>query len=53
MRIHETVAENKIRFAQRLNEMSDELANLAKEVDKSRKQVRDIPHLLGIRSKHP
>jgi Rho GTPase-activating protein RGD1 len=39
MRIHETMAENKIRFAQRLNEMSEELANLAKEVDKNRKQV--------------
>ena len=34
------MAENRIRFAQRLNEMSEELANLAKEVDKNRKQVR-------------
>lgn len=40
MRIHEIMAENRIRFAQRLNEMSEELASLAKEVDKNRKQVR-------------
>ena len=39
MRIHETMAENRLRFAQRLNEMSDELANLSKEVEKNRKQV--------------
>ena len=42
MKIHEVMAENRIRFAQRLNEMSDELASLAKEVDKNRKQVRRI-----------
>lgn len=34
------MAENRIKFAQRLNEMSDELANLAKEVEKNRKSVR-------------
>lgn len=39
MRIHEMMAENRLRFAQRLNEMSDELNNLGKEVDKNRKQV--------------
>ena len=39
MKIHETVAENRLRFAQRLNEMSEELATLSKEVDKNRKQV--------------
>jgi hypothetical protein len=33
------MAENRMRFAQRLNEMSDELANLVKEVDKNRKQA--------------
>ncbi|EIN09430.1 GTPase activating protein [Punctularia strigosozonata HHB-11173 SS5] len=42
MRIHETMAENKIRFAQRLNEMSEELANLAKEVDKNRKTSKEL-----------
>jgi hypothetical protein len=42
MKIHEVMAENRIRFAQRLNEMSDELASLAKEVDKNRKQVLRI-----------
>jgi hypothetical protein len=39
MRVHELMAENRLRFSQRLNEMSDELAVLAKEVDKNRKQV--------------
>lgn len=39
MKIHESIAESRIRFAQRLNEMSEELAQLAKEVDKNRKQV--------------
>jgi hypothetical protein len=39
MRIHEGLAENRLRFSQRLNEMSDELASLAKEVDRNRKQV--------------
>lgn len=39
MRLHEIMAENRIRFAQRLNEMSEELASLSKEVDKNRKQV--------------
>ena len=39
MKIHEVIAENRLRFASRLNEMSEELANLAKEVDKNRKAV--------------
>lgn len=39
MKVHDLMGENKIRFAQKLNEMSDELANLVKEVDKTRKQV--------------
>lgn len=39
MRIHEALGENRTRFAQRLNEMSEELANIAKEVDKNRKSV--------------
>ena len=39
MKIHEIIAENRLRFASRLNEMSEELANLAKEVDKNRKAV--------------
>ena len=45
MKIHEIVAENRLRFASRLNEMSEELANLAKEVDKNRKAV--YPHLIN------
>ena len=40
MKIHEAMAENRIRFAQRLNEMSEDLSTLVKEVDKNRKQVR-------------
>lgn len=39
MKTHDVMGENRIRFAQKLNEMSDELANLVKEVDKTRKQV--------------
>jgi len=39
MRIHEMMADNRLRFSQRLNEMSEELNNLVKEVDKNRKQV--------------
>ncbi|KAF4610559.1 hypothetical protein D9613_006706 [Agrocybe pediades] len=42
MRIHESMADNRIRFAQRLNEMSEELGNLVKEVDKNRKQTKDL-----------
>ncbi|TDL24106.1 GTPase activating protein [Rickenella mellea] len=42
MKIHEIMAENRIRFAQRLNEMSDDLATLAKEVDKNRKQTKEL-----------
>ncbi|KAG1899468.1 Rho GTPase activation protein [Suillus fuscotomentosus] len=42
MKIHDIMAENRIRFAQRLNEMSDELASLAKEVDKNRKQTKEL-----------
>jgi len=42
MRIHDIMGENRIRFAQKLNEMSDELSNLVKEVEKTRKQVKTI-----------
>ena len=44
MKIHDIMADNRIKFAQRLNEMSEDLAALAKEVDKNRKQVcRQLP----------
>lgn len=46
MRLHETMAENRIKFAHRLNEMSEELSSLAKEVDKNRKQVHPPCHPL-------
>ncbi|EPT01218.1 hypothetical protein FOMPIDRAFT_1145269 [Fomitopsis schrenkii] len=42
LRTHEQMAENRLRFAQRLNEMSQELSTLAKEVDFSRKQTKDL-----------
>lgn len=42
MKIHEVLAENRLRFASRLNEMSEELANLAKEVDKNRKAAKEL-----------
>ncbi|KAF8141964.1 hypothetical protein EV363DRAFT_1249073 [Boletus edulis] len=42
MKLHEVMADNRIRFAQRLNEMSDELASLAKEVDKNRKHTKEL-----------
>lgn len=48
MRVHEMMAENRLRFAQRLNEMSEELANLVKEVDKNRKQVSGIVQLIFL-----
>jgi hypothetical protein len=40
MKIHEIMAENRIKFSQRLNEMSEELASLVREVEKNRKHVR-------------
>jgi len=39
MKIHDAMGEDRIRFAQKLNEMGDELSNLVKEVEKTRKQV--------------
>ena len=45
MEIHEIVAENRLRFASQLNEMSEELVNLAKEADKNRTAV--YPHLIN------
>ncbi|ESK94826.1 gtpase activating protein [Moniliophthora roreri MCA 2997] len=42
MRIHDTMGDNHVRFAQRLNEMSEELANIAKEVDKNRKSTKEL-----------
>ncbi|KAF8216480.1 RhoGAP-domain-containing protein [Mycena galopus ATCC 62051] len=42
MKIHESMGDSRLRFAQRLNEMSEELATLAKEVDKNRKQTKEL-----------
>jgi len=52
MRIHDLMAENRLRFAQRLNEMSDELNNLAKEVEKNRKQVEWKQFFLYTETSH-
>ncbi|TKY88907.1 hypothetical protein EX895_002148 [Sporisorium graminicola] len=41
VKTHETLSDNRLRFASKLSEMGDELSNLAKEVDKSRKQARE------------
>jgi hypothetical protein len=38
--VHEALAQNRSRFASRLNEMSEELVNLAKEGERLRKLVR-------------
>lgn len=38
---HEPLADGRIRFAQKLAEMSEELNNLVKEVDRNRKTARD------------
>jgi hypothetical protein len=37
LRVHDTVAQNRVRFAQRLTEMSDELLALAREGERLRK----------------
>ncbi|KAJ7334121.1 Rho GTPase activation protein [Mycena albidolilacea] len=42
MRIHESMGDSRLRFAQRLNEMSEELGTLAKEVEKNRKQTKEL-----------
>lgn len=41
MRTHDHLGENRLRFAAKLSEMSDELNTLSKEVDKNRKQARE------------
>ena len=45
MKIHEILGETRVRFAQRLAEMGDELASMAKEVERNRKNAKD----LGVR----
>ncbi|KAF7309814.1 hypothetical protein MIND_00353300 [Mycena indigotica] len=42
MKTHEAMGESRLRFAQRLNEMSEELATLVKEVEKNRKQTKEL-----------
>lgn len=45
LKTHEVIGDSRIRFAQKLSEISEELGNLSKEVDKNRKYARDT----GIR----
>ena len=49
MKIHEVMADNRMKFASTLNEMSEDLNNLAKEVDRSRKQASTSRVSLGGR----
>ncbi|EJF59372.1 GTPase activating protein [Dichomitus squalens LYAD-421 SS1] len=42
MRTHEQMADSRLKFAMRLNEMSEELNNLVKEVDKNRKATKEL-----------
>ncbi|TRM65399.1 Rho GTPase activation protein [Schizophyllum amplum] len=42
VRVHERLAENRLKFSHRLHETSEELLNLSKEVDKSRKLTKDL-----------
>ncbi|KAF8318676.1 RhoGAP-domain-containing protein [Clavulina sp. PMI_390] len=42
MKLHEVIADNRIKFAARLSEMSDELNMLIKEVEKNRKGTKDL-----------
>lgn len=42
MKIHEIIGDNRIKFAHRLNEMSEELNALSKEVDKNRKNTKEL-----------
>lgn len=46
MKTHEVLGDSRIRFAQKLSEISEELVNLAKEVDKNRKYARDTGNRL-------
>ncbi|KAL7414594.1 GTPase activating protein [Mrakia frigida] len=41
LRIHDSLAQQRLKFAQRLNEMGEELSHLAKEMEKTRKQHKD------------
>lgn len=40
LKTNDQIAQQRLRFATRLNEMGDELASLGKEMEKARKQVR-------------
>ncbi|KAI0028320.1 GTPase activating protein [Vararia minispora EC-137] len=42
MKIHDIIAENRIRFGQRLKEMADDLTTLSNEVEKNRKLSKDL-----------
>lgn len=43
LKVHDTLAQNRLKFAQRLIDMSDELMNLAKEGERLRKVVSWFP----------
>lgn len=41
MKTHEIIGDSRLRFSQKLTEMSEELSNLSKEVDKNRKYAKE------------
>lgn len=45
LKTHELVGDNRLKFAQQLSEMSEELLGISKDVDRTRKGTRD----LGVR----
>ncbi|KAK4700938.1 Rho GTPase-activating protein RGD1, partial [Phenoliferia sp. Uapishka_3] len=42
LRTHELLGDNRLKFAQQLNEMGDELGGINREVEKNRKSSRDL-----------
>ncbi|CCA67488.1 related to GTPase-activating protein beta-chimerin [Serendipita indica DSM 11827] len=41
MQLHQTIADNRLKLAINLTEMSDQLSSLAKEIDRNRKTIKD------------
>ncbi|KAG8894882.1 hypothetical protein FRB99_000927 [Tulasnella sp. 403] len=42
MKLHEVIAENRLKFAAQLHQSVEDLANLAREVEKNRKTTKDL-----------
>lgn len=52
MRLHEIIAENRLKLSANLQEMGEELSSLAKEIDKNRKQVSGARFPYHVRRRH-